>query len=169
MLTGLCAVLMIALATAFGAIVLGRNLTRSLASGFVSMAAIGLALLIAESGFLSFVVVILGAVALATLQLFGWMLVDFDRDHLPSTDRPTWIARGLAFILLGGGLSLLAVAAIDRGELDSTVTSAVVAGPREIGLLLFGSLQDVAVLLGFAVAASLLAALLLLNDDGENE
>jgi len=164
----------LALASAFAAIVFGRNWTRSLAAGFGFIAALGLSLLLAGSGFLGLVVVILGAMMLGVIQLFGWMLVDVDRDHLPPTDRPTSIARGAAFGLLGGGLALLFREAFLAGEFAWTaqgVEGLVLADPVGtigLGLLLFGPLRDLVILLGFVIAASLLATLLLLQDDEGN-
>ena len=167
MLTALCIGLMVALMSASAAIVLGRNLTRSLLAGTVFISALGFALFIAGAGFASLVVVIQGAFTLSIFQVFGWMLVDVDRDHLPPTDRPTWIARSLAFLLFGGGLILLAVEVLMTGELSIVGQPVLAAGPVEIGMLLFGPLRDVVILMGLAIAASLLAALLLLQDDGQ--
>jgi len=169
MSTALCVGLVVALVSAFGAIVLGRNLTRSLLAGLVFVSALAFALLIAGAGFLSLVVVVLAALTLAVFQVFGWMLVDVDRDHLPATDRPTRIARSLAFLLFGGGLLLLVTTAIKTGELSFEGSRVAVAEPVEIGRLLFGPLGDATILMGMAIAASLLAALLLLHDDGQKD
>jgi NADH:ubiquinone oxidoreductase subunit 6 (subunit J) len=166
--------LSLALASAFAAIALGRNWTRSIAAGFLSIAALGFTLLLAGAGFLGLVVVILAALMLGTLQLFGWMLVDVDRDHLPPTDKPTLVARGLAFLLLGGGLGLLLWNLFGTGEFAREALNtpfgegALSVGPVEVGMLLFGPLRDLVILLGFAIAASLLATLLLLQDDEGN-
>jgi NADH:ubiquinone oxidoreductase subunit 6 (subunit J) len=167
MSTALWIGLAVALLSAFDAIALGRNLTRSLVAGTIFVAALGFALLVAGAGYLSLVVVILAALELAVLQVFGWMLVDVDRDHLPPTDRPTWIARGLAFLLFGGGLLLLVIAAVTTGEFEIVGQRVAAAAPEEIGALLFGPLRDATILVGLAIAASLLAALLLLQDDGQ--
>lgn len=166
MLPSLCIGLVVMLASAFAAIVLGRNLTRSLAAGSVFVAALGFALLVAGAGVLALVVVILGGLMLATIQIFGWMLVDVDRDHLPPTDRPTLIARGLAFLLFGGGLILLVATALFTGEFSIVGPKIDIAAPLEIGVVLFGPLREATILVGLAIAASLLAALLLLEDDG---
>ena len=167
MLTALWIGLAVALLSAFEAILLGRNLTRSLAAGTIFVAALAFALLIAGAGYLSLVVVVLAALVLAIVQVFGWMLVDVDRDHLPPTDRPTWVARSLAFILFGGGLLILVVAVVMTGELEIVNKPIAIATPAEIGALLFGPLRDATILVGLAIAASLLASLLLLRDDGQ--
>jgi NADH:ubiquinone oxidoreductase subunit 6 (subunit J) len=165
----LCLGLAVALMSAFGAIVLGRNLTRSLLAGSLFISALGFALLIVGAGFLSLVVVVLGALTLAVFQIFGWMLVDVDRDHLPPTDRPTRVARSLAFLLFGGGLFLLVTTALMTGEFAVVGPRVAIAEPVEIGLLLFGPLREVTILVGMAIAASMLAALLLLQDDGQKD
>ncbi len=167
MLTALCIGLAVGLMSAFAAIVLGRNLTRSLLAGTVSVSALGFALLVAGTGFGSLVVVVLAALTLSIFQVFGWMLVDVDRDHLPPTDRPTRAARSLAFLLFGGGLLLLVATAYTTGELAIVGQRIAIAGPVEIGTLLFGPLRDAAILMGLAIAAGLLGALLLLQGDGQ--
>ncbi|MAG29974.1 MAG: hypothetical protein CL908_03655 [Deltaproteobacteria bacterium] len=151
---------------AFASILLGRNLTRSLVAAYVFIGALGVALLFAGAGFMAFVIGILGALMLAALQLFGWMLVDVDRDHLPATDRPTWLARSLAFLLVGLALALLVAGALAGGELATAAGRPATRDPMAIGRLLFGPLGDVTMLVGLAVAAGLLASLLLLRDDG---
>ncbi len=162
----------LALACAFAAIALGRNWTRSIAAGFLFLVALGFALLLAGAGFLGLIVVIPATLMFGALQLFGWMLVDVDRDHLSPTDRPTSLARGLAFLLLGGGLGLLFwnLAGAGAGSLGPLAAAgSALVGPAEIGLLFFGPMRDLVILLGFAIAASLLATLLLLQDDeGKN-
>jgi len=165
MWTALCIGLALALASALGAIVLGRNLTRSLLAGTIFVAALGFVLLLAGAGFLALVIAVLGALMLATLQVIGWMLVDVDRDHLPPTDRPTWVARSLAFVLFGGGLLLLMATALLTGEFTIEGQRLAIATPAEIGAILFGPLRDATLLIGLAIAASLLAVLLLLRDD----
>jgi len=171
----LVVVLGLALACAFAAIVFGKNLTRSIAAALLSLGALGLALLLAGTGLLGLILMILSTLTLGLIQLFGWMLVDVDRDHLPPTDRPTSVARSMAFLLLGGGLVLLLLAAHDGGEFTvalQSATSQPSVDPNQIGSLalgLFGSLADLATLLGFAIASCLLATLLLLQDDeGKN-
>ena len=100
--------LSVALLAAFAAVLTGRNLTRSVTAAAISIGGLAVALTSAGAGFMGFFVLITAALVLMTLQLFGWMLVDVDRDHLPPTDRATWLARSIAFLLLGGGLALLA-------------------------------------------------------------
>lgn len=167
MWTAFCVGLAVALTSAFGAIVVGRNLTRSLAAGTVFIAALGFALLVAGAGFLALMVVVTGALMLMTIQVFGWMLVDVDHDHLPPTDRPTRIARSLAFLLFGGGLFLLMTGALATGEFEIVGQPLAIAGPAEIGAFLFGPARDVTILIGVTIAAGLLSALLLLQGDGQ--
>jgi hypothetical protein len=94
------------------------------------------------------------------------MLVDVERDHLPPTDRPTWVARSLAFLLLGAGLMLFVMVALDRGVLMPAEDPVGMPAPRVIGELLFGAWRDLATLCGIALSAGLLASLMLLHDDG---
>jgi len=167
MLQALCVGLFVTLASAFAAIATGRNLTHSLVAGTVFVAALGFTLLVAGAGVFSLVVVILAALVLILLQIFGWMLVDVDRDHLPPTDRPTRIARSLAFLIFGGGLFFLGATAFQMGEFSIAGARIAAATPVEIGAFLFGPLHDATILIGLTIAASLLAALILLEDDGE--
>lgn len=146
------------------AVFLGRNLTRSLLAGYAFMGCLCLALSGAGAGFLAVVVSIMGAMGLAGIQVFGWMLVDVDRDHLAPTDAPTWIARCLAFALLGAGIALLII--LIGPELGAERDSK----PVDLALLgqaLFGALGGVSLLLGLSIAAALLATMLLLRDDEE--
>jgi NADH:ubiquinone oxidoreductase subunit 6 (subunit J) len=154
----------LAWALAAAAVVLGRNLTRSVVIGYAFLALLCLVLLMAGAGFLAAVVSILAAVGLATIQVFGWMLVDVDRDHLSPTDPGTWIARGLAFVVLGVGLAAL-VAALHPELLASGVLAPI--GLAALGRALFGPLAGAAILLGLAIAAALLATMLLLRDEEE--
>jgi NADH:ubiquinone oxidoreductase subunit 6 (subunit J) len=127
-----------------------------------------LALLFAGAGFVGLVVVILATLWLGVIQLYGWMLVDVDRDHLSATDRPTSLARAIAFLLLAGGLALLFASAASVGDLTASVRSGLPMDSTGIGLLLFGHLEELAPLLGFLVAGGLLATMLLLQDDEGN-
>lgn len=156
-----------ALGTALAAIGLGRNLTRSIVAGIVSLAIIGLVLVGAGIGHLAFAVLVPGVLALALIQVFGWMLVDIDRDHLPPTDPATTLARGLAFLLVGGGLAALLVTLVHRGELEVGAARIVLPDPVGVGSFLFGSAGGVATLLGLTIAASLLACLSVLRDEGD--
>jgi len=163
-----------ALGCAFFAIAAGRNLNRALVASMAFVALLGAALWQAGVGFVAFATTILVATAILTVQLFGWMLVDVDRDHVPVTDRGTALARGLAFALVALVLGLLASALVEDGALsgagarttlgasDSSGSPAVEA----LGVLLFGEWSERTALLGFAMAAGLLSALLLLRDDG---
>jgi NADH:ubiquinone oxidoreductase subunit 6 (subunit J) len=146
-----------------GAVVLlGRNLTRSVLVGYAFVGCLCLSLLVSGAGYLAVVVSIVSAIGLASIQVFGWMLVDVDRDHLSPTDSPTWVARVLAFALLGGGLCLLGFAILPELVTERPANSMSVLA---LGRALFGPLAGAAVLLGLAVAAALLAAMLLLRDD----
>jgi len=166
MSTGVILGLCLALVSAFASVVLGRNLARSITAGMVAFAGLSIALVSANAGFVGLVAMTIALLMLATIQLFGWMLVDVERDHLPPTDRATWLARSLAFLLLGAGLMLLAMAALDRGLLMPVEAPAGMPAPRVIGELLFGAWRDLATLCGIALSAGLLATLMLLHDDG---
>ena len=72
-----------ALASAFVAVAFGEVLTRSVVAGYAAIALFGLAGLAAGGGVVALCVVIIGFLSFAILQLFGWMLVDVDHDHLP--------------------------------------------------------------------------------------
>ena len=124
-------------------------------------------MLSAGAGFVALFVATVAALLLAIVQLFGWMLVDMDRDHLPATDFATWLARSIAFILLGVGLALLVSHASSEGDLEAALIPLGVAEPREIGALFFGPWRDLATLCGFALSAGLLGSLMLLSDNGE--
>lgn len=145
-------------------VLLGRNLTRSIVLGYAFVGTLCLTLVAAGADLLAGIVSILTIASLATLQVFGWMLVDVDRDHLTPTDAPTWIARALAFVVLGGGLGLLIwsvgpeLASRRVGESPDLVAA---------GQLLFGRLGGLVLLLGLALGAALLATMTLLRDDGE--
>jgi hypothetical protein len=167
MTTAMIGALVLALACALAAVALGRNLVRSIIAGFAFLGLLGFALLVAGGGYLAMIVVIMGALVLGTIQLFGWMLVDVDRDHLPPTDRPTAVARGIAFVLVGAGIALLMTAALTQGEFVPTGEGLPIVTPAEVGAHLFGALREATVLVGLLIAASLLAVLLLLHDEKE--
>jgi NADH:ubiquinone oxidoreductase subunit 6 (subunit J) len=166
MMWGLAAGLFVSFAAAFAAVILGRNLTRSIFSAAISIAALSFVLVSMDAGFAALCAITIGALLLATLQLFGWMLVDVDRDHLPPTDRATWFARSLAFILLGGGLALFAVHLVDTSSLMLSRPAAS-TDAANLGLRFFGVWRDLATLAGLTLAAGLLAALMLMRGEGE--
>ena len=162
----------IASIAAFMSVVLGRNLTRSIAAAVVSVAALAFALVRSEGGYAAIFALTVAALVLAIVQLFGWMLVDVDRDHLPPTDRGTWLARSLAFVLVGAGL-------VQLGKGLTSEAAAMIASnsypgveftfrtSEEVGPLLLGAGGDLAILIGLALASVLLASLMLLRGDGE--
>jgi hypothetical protein len=160
----LVAIGLLAWLLAVTAIVLGRNLTRSVMIGYAFVGCLCIVLLVAGAGFLAVIVSILSAVGLASIQAMGWMLVDVDHDHLPPTDAPTWIARALAFAMLGAGLVLLALAI---GPELATQRNFVPVASALLGRALFGPLGGAVALLGLAIAAALLETMLLLRDDEE--
>jgi hypothetical protein len=159
---GLVALGLIAWLLAGASILFGGNLTRSVMIGYAFVGCLCLALLVAGAGFLAVVVSVMSTIGLASIQVFGWMLVDVDRDHLAPTDAPTWVARLLAFVLLGGGLTVLAIAISSELAMFRTTVSMSSAA---LGRMLFGPLGGAAVLLGLAIAAALLSTMLLLRDD----
>ena len=150
---------------ALASVLLGKNLTRSVIAGFASIGVLGIALMLAGLGLAAIGVCLMAMVGLACVQVFGWMLVDVDRDQIRPTDGPTWFARLLAFGLLGGGLVLLMrglgppMAALGG---DSAAPAAA-----QIGAVLLGEWAGLSVLLGVVLAAALLAAMLLLRGTGE--
>jgi len=168
MIGGLAFGLFVAFAAAFAAVVLGRNLTRSIFAAVIALAALSGVLVTVNAGFAALCAITISALILGTLQLFGWMLVDVDRDHLPPTDRATWFARSLAFVLLGGGLLVLAV--VMRGSEIFVATSAAARFVLDTGALgeqFFGVWRDLAILVGLAIPAGLLATLMLMRGEGE--
>lgn len=164
--------LVLACVAAFGSVVLGRNLTRSIFAAFVSLSALGIVLLQAGGGYPAWLALAGATLALALLQLFGWMLVDVDRDHLPPTDGPTALARGLAFVLLAAGIAALGLglglAEVEVGPATQGVRSGLSAQGDFVGGRFFGSLEEGAALVGLLLAATLLAALMLLRGEGRN-
>ena len=152
---------LIALAAALAAVVLGRNLTRSIAATGIAMLALALGLLGAGHGFAGLCVLVVASLQLLLIQLFGWMLVDVDQDHVPPTDGATRFARSLAFVLLGGGLGLL-YSAIGPLRVATVQPSASV---QAIGMKLFGDWNEIVWMAGLCLAATTLAALMLMRDD----
>lgn len=151
------------------AIVLGRNLTRSVVAGFAMIAGLVFALLIARGGYFGLFVVSMGAMMLAAIQLFGWMLVDVDRDHLARMDFGTAIARSMAFAVFGLALGSLSFFLWTGGELRLGEEVLRLADARLVGIALFGELRELVTMLGFAVAGALLSSILLLRDDGRGK
>lgn len=176
-------VVMMAWLAALGAVVLGRNLTHALVSAYIFIAAMALGLSLAEIGPVGWILVIASASALCLVQVFGWMLVDVDQDHLPPTDRTTIAARGLAFLLLGVSLALLVFHARDELGLmaeqppyplatlsvASSVASSAPPRAAAIGEALFATLHSHSILLGLAIATALLVGLLLLREETGEE
>jgi len=161
---------------AFAAIVLGRNLTRSLSAAYVFLVGLVLALVLTGSGHGAWVLGIGAGATLALVQVFGWMLVDVDQDHLPPTESGTVMARGLAFLVLAAASAALVFFAREELALAGDVgtgsrtgagtgTGAAGSAAAEVGRALFAGLQPQLILLGLAIGAGLLAALLLLRDD----
>jgi len=158
-------------------VAVGRNLTRSIAAAVGSLVTLALVFFTTLSrmptglalssgvGLGSFVALVVATLVLMLVQLFGWMLVDVDRDHLPATDRGTRLARSLAFLVVGGGLVLLGWGVSAAFAERTTVTPGILAAV-DAGIPL-GTVRDFAILAGLALSASLLASLMLLRDDGE--
>lgn len=163
------AALLVALASALAAILLGQVLTRSVLAGHAAMAGLGLACLAAGGGVLALCFVLFGLVWLVILQLFGWMLVDVDRDHLPAPAWRTTAARLAALATFAAGLGLLLRRALRSGQLDAVVPAGGVGlsiDPTALGGLFIGAGNELALLLGLLLAAGLLTALVLLRDEG---
>ena len=77
-----------------------------------------------------------------------------------------FLDQGIEFCF-GGGLFLLMASALLAGECSITEARISLGSPAEIGVFLCGPLRDATILIGLTIAASLLAALILLQDDGE--
>lgn len=167
--------LQVALASALAAVVLGRVLTRSVLAGHAAMAGLGLACLAAGGGVLALCFVLFGLVWLVILQLFGWMLVDVDGDHLPAPAWWTIVARLAALGSFAAGLGLVARRALRGGQLAAGIGSEALADPTAPGVridptalggLFIGARSELALLVGLLLAAGLLTALWLLRDEG---
>lgn len=158
-----------ALFCAMLAIVLGRNLTRSVVAGYAMIAGLVFGLLIARGGYFGLFLVSMGALMLAAIQLFGWMLVDVDRDHLARMDFTTAFARALAFAVFGLALGLLAFSLWNGTELRSGGGALRLVDARAVGISLFGEMSELVTILGFAIAGALLSSILLLRDDGRGK
>lgn len=163
------------LLAALMAVVQGQVLSRAVLAGAAAMSALGLALLAAGGGVLALCFVLVALVWLAVLQLFGWMLVDVDHDHLPGLSWRTTGARVAALAVFAAALVAFARALWRRGELAGAVgvggDLAQAARLREaldpaaIGGLFIGVHGDLALPVGLLLAAGLLAALCLLRDE----
>ncbi len=167
----LIATLILAFVAALASVVLGRNLTRSIFAAGTSLAAIGLALIQSGGGYPAWFALAGAVLALALVQLFGWMLVDVERDHLPPTDGFTALARGVSFLLLAVGLVLLGFGLFDAGLSTDTprvAVSGLLARGLFVGDRFLGVLGAGVSLIGFLLAATLLASLMLLRGDGRN-
>lgn len=168
--------LAVGLVCALVAVVQGQVLTRAVLAGAAAMVAFGLALLAAGAGVLALCFVLFALVWLAVLQLFGWMLVDVDHDHLPGLSWRTTGARVAALSAIGAALVALGRTLWRRGELSGAAIAggggpqASRAGdaldPVAIGGLFIGVHGDLALPVGLLLAAGLLAALCLLRDEG---
>lgn len=162
----------VALASALVAIVFGQVLTRSVVAGYAAIAAFGLAGLAAGGGVVALCVVIIGLLTFAILQLFGWMLVDVDHDHLPAPSARRVGAQLLALSTFAAGLVWLGRRALRAGELAALPSPSVPADrsaafdPEALGVFFFGGRGELAILLGCLLAAALLTALSLLRDEG---
>jgi predicted outer membrane lipoprotein len=157
-----------AIVLALVAVVSGQVLTRSVVAGHAAIAAFGLAALGAGAGVLALCFVIVGLLGLAILQLFGWMLVDIDHDHLPPPRPSTLAARLLALAVFALALAALVRAALRRGELGSPpglAPTPTAFDPASLGSYFLGSGGELAIVLGLLLAAALLTALWLLRDE----
>ena len=162
---GSAACLLFAFAAALLSVSLGRHLTRSLFAAVFAVVAVGMGLFLAGAGFAALAATTLLGLALATIQLFGWMLVDADRDPLELPDATTWIARGLAFGMLAGGFGLLLAALYSRGVMEP-ISLGSRGGAAAVGALFFGAWRDLAAISGLALGAGLLATLMSFREDG---
>lgn len=172
--------LAVALASALVAVVFGQVLTRSVVAGYAAIASFGLAGLAAGGGVVALCVVIFGLLTFAILQLFGWMLVDVDHDHLPAPSARRTVAQAVALATFAAGLVWLGRRALRAGELAAPAFSpspsplpptapidrVVAFDPGALGAFFFGGRGELAILLGCLLAAALLTALSLLRDEG---
>ncbi|MEZ4332487.1 MAG: hypothetical protein R3F35_12070 [Myxococcota bacterium] len=164
------------LLAALVAVVQGQVLSRAVLACAAAMSALGLALLGAGGGVLALCFVLVALVWLAVLQLFGWMLVDVDHDHLPGLSWRTTGVRVAALTIFAAALVVLARTLWRRGELARAVAAGgelaptsrlrEALDPAAIGGLFIGVHGDLALPVGLLLAAGLLAALCLLRDSG---
>lgn len=163
------AAVVFALASALAAVLLGEVLTRSIVAASAAIAAFGLACLAAGGAAVALSVVIVGLLSLAIVQLFGWMLVDVDHDHLPRLTLRAASARGLALVVFAAALGLLGREALRRGELAPAAATGErleAVDPGALGSFFFGTAAELPAVLGCLLAAALLTALCLLRDEG---
>lgn len=161
--------LALALVSALIAVVVGRVLTRSVLAGHAAMAGLGFACLAAGGGVLALCFVLFGLVWLSILQLFGWMLVDVDGDHLPAPSWRTTAARLAALGTFAAGLAIAARRVLRSGQLGAVGASDALETPIDpttLGGLFIGAGNELALLVGLLLAAGLLTALWLLRDEG---
>ncbi len=161
--------LVVALASAAVAVVFGQVLSRSVVAGYAAIAAFGLAGLAAGGGVVALCFVIVGLLSFLLLQLFGWMLVDVDHDHLPAPTLSRTGAQAVVLAIFAAGLALLGRRAFRAGELaapSATGDRSASFDPAALGAFLFGGHGELAMLLGCLLAAALLTALSLLRDEG---
>jgi hypothetical protein len=162
--------LLIALVCALVAVVFGEVLTRSIVAGYAAIGAFGLAALAAGGGVVALCGVIVGLLSFALVQLFGWMLVDVDHDHLPAPALRRRLAQSAALGLVAAGLAFLAHRAFRAGELVRPAVrgggEAIGFDPVALGRFFFGANGELALLLGCLLAGALLTALSLLRDEG---
>jgi len=158
---------LLALVCALAAVLLGEVLTRSIVAAAAAIAAFGLVCLAAGGGVVALCVAIVGLLSLSIVQLFGWMLVDIDHDHLPRVALRTAFARGLALAIFAAGLGLLGREALRRGELAPAPGARLATlDPDAVGAFFFGASGALPAILGCLIAAALLTALCLLRDEG---
>lgn len=157
------------LASAFVAVIFGQVLTRSVVASYAAIAAFGFAGLAAGGGVVALCLVIIGLLSFAILQLFGWMLVDVDHDHLPAPSPRRTGLQAIALAIFAAGLALLGRRALRAGELVAPSASSdrpAAFDPETLGAFFFGGHGELAILLGCLLAAALLTALSLLRDEG---
>lgn len=152
------AAVVLVLVCALAAVLLGEVLTRSIVAASAAIAGFGLVRLAAGGGVVALCIAIVGLLSLSIVQLFGWMLVDIDHDHLPRVALRTAFARGLALALLRRDSGCSAVA-LRRGELASVPGSRVAAlDPDAVGAFFLGASGALPAILGCLIAAALLTA-----------
>lgn len=157
------------LSAALAAIVLAPVLSRAVLAGATAMTLFSLASLAAGGGVVALCFAVVALVWLAILQLFGWMLVDVDHDHLPRLAARTVLARVAALACLACGFAWCVRVALRTGQLEPVRAiggDAPGFDPVSLGAHFIGRGSDLALLLGLLLAAGLLAALGLLRDEG---